>query len=26
LQGHKFTNNQQPLIDTVTGWLADQHL
>jgi pimeloyl-ACP methyl ester carboxylesterase len=26
LAGHKFTNNQQPLIDTVTGWLADQHL
>jgi pimeloyl-ACP methyl ester carboxylesterase len=26
LQGHKFTNNQQPLIDTVTGWLAEQHL
>jgi pimeloyl-ACP methyl ester carboxylesterase len=26
IQGHKFTNNQQPLIDTVSGWLADQHL
>jgi pimeloyl-ACP methyl ester carboxylesterase len=26
LQGHKFTNNQQQLIDTVTSWLADQHL
>jgi len=26
LAGHKFSNNQQPLIDTVTGWLADQHL
>jgi pimeloyl-ACP methyl ester carboxylesterase len=26
LAGHKFTNNQQPLIDTVTGWLAEQHL
>jgi pimeloyl-ACP methyl ester carboxylesterase len=26
LAGHKFTNNQQQLIDTVTSWLADQHL
>jgi pimeloyl-ACP methyl ester carboxylesterase len=26
LQGHKFTNNQQPLIDTVTTWLAAQNL
>jgi pimeloyl-ACP methyl ester carboxylesterase len=26
LEGHKFHNNQQPLIDTVTAWLADQHL
>jgi pimeloyl-ACP methyl ester carboxylesterase len=26
LEGHKFHNNQQPLIDTVTAWLAAQHL
>jgi len=26
LEGHKFHNNQQPLIDTVSSWLADQHL
>ena len=26
LAGHRFANNQQPLIDVVTGWLADRHL
>ncbi len=26
LAGHKFSNNQQPLVDTVAGWLAEQHL
>jgi pimeloyl-ACP methyl ester carboxylesterase len=26
LAGHKFTNNPQPLVDTVTSWLAGLHL
>ena len=26
LAGHRFTNTQQPLLDTVTSWLSDQKL
>jgi hypothetical protein len=26
IAAHSFADNQQPLTDTITAWLADQHL
>jgi hypothetical protein len=26
IAAHGFVDNQQPLTDTITAWLADQHL